>query len=424
MPMTFQVRNRYMHYEYVAGASVTFDNEPETPKSPRTNIYGFATVDVAALKDGDHMMHIIPNPTSELPVGPAFAEGLGDQVTRVYRSLDLKIRVQKGKVTSYTPLLQYADDGTVEGSLASLVVKLQPIYFRSPWQQPRGRKPEDIKNIVIHQTASAANMGGTLKTMIGTWKELQGNVGSANYVISADASPQIVKVVQDTGLAGHLGKFGYWAGDKEIVTNSIGIEMSHKTGTPWPEKQISTLIKFLQALLKAYPSIRPERIVGHSDVLADAKYVLVDRDCPGMDFDWPTLEKEGLGVCPRGSAASLDSAFGGFFQAKSDGLLRSGDNDKTRKWGGNSWPAPATNGEPPKTNAPSITGNPVSELQTDLRDIGYSVDATGAYDGKTEKAVHMFQKHFFSGSRRGQMGKDRWGQVGPSTAEFVKRVRP
>ncbi len=47
----------------------------------------------------------------------------------------------------------------------------------------------------------------------------------------------------------------------------------------------------LEMLLNAYPFIKRHRIVGHTDVL------LIDRDCPGLEFDWAVLEKFGLGMC-------------------------------------------------------------------------------------------------------------------------------
>src|SRR5262245_43977704 len=111
MPTEIQVRNRYMHYEYVVGAAVTFDDEPITPKTPRTKPpYGFLTIQTANLKDGEHVMHVIPNPTSDQPVGPAVAEGLGEHVTRMYRSLDVNIKVQKGSITSYSVPLKLTEN--------------------------------------------------------------------------------------------------------------------------------------------------------------------------------------------------------------------------------------------------------------------------------------------------------------------------
>ena len=99
------------------------------------------------------------------------------------------------------------------------------------------------------------------------------------------------------------------------MTISIGIELSHKTGTPFPAKQIDCLIDLIGRLRAAYPTIPADGVVGHSDVLLEKNdpSVLAGRDCPGFDFDWPALESAGLGLIPRGGAANLDM-YGGFFR--------------------------------------------------------------------------------------------------------------
>jgi peptidoglycan hydrolase-like protein with peptidoglycan-binding domain len=72
-----------------------------------------------------------------------------------------------------------------------------------------------------------------------------------------------------------------------------------------------------------------------------------------------------------------------------------------------------------------LTGEPIRELQSDLRAIGYYAPVDGTFDAKTEFAVHVFQKHFFSGSRRGSALSDKqFGMVDRVTAEFIKNVRP
>jgi N-acetylmuramoyl-L-alanine amidase-like protein len=140
---------------------------------------------------------------------------------------------------------------------------------------------------------------------------------SSHYVISAEANPQVVKVVQDTGRAWHAGGRGQtWWGEPDVNNFSIGIELSHKAKTPWPDAQISALMGLLEMLLNAYPSIKRYRIAGHTDVL------LIDRDCPGLEFDWAVLEKFGLGMVPDGGAMSLDNAYGGFFRLRPTGHLR------------------------------------------------------------------------------------------------------
>jgi hypothetical protein len=41
-------------------------------------------------------------------------------------------------------------------------VLLQPMYHRSPHQDPNFRTHENITLIVVHQTAGSTNIGGTL----------------------------------------------------------------------------------------------------------------------------------------------------------------------------------------------------------------------------------------------------------------------
>jgi Putative peptidoglycan binding domain len=135
------------------------------------------------------------------------------------------------------------------------------------------------------------------------------------------------------------------------------------------------------------------------------------------------LEKFGLGLVPGGGAMSLDNAYGGFFRLRPAGRLRIKDRDAQRVWGGgHPWPAvpPGAGGGPPDT----VIGNPILELQTDLRDIGYFAPLDGSFDARTGFAVMMFQKHFFSGSRRNLINAGDRGTVDRVTADFIKRVRP
>jgi N-acetyl-anhydromuramyl-L-alanine amidase AmpD len=337
----------------------------------------------------------------------------------MFRSLEVGITVLKGKVQAVNSLPGQQSRGTVAAGTNPVRVLLQPMYHRSPHQNPNFRTHEKITLIVVHQTAGSTNIGGTL-----TWFENQqanpnDNV-SSNYVISAEANPQVVKVVQDTSRAWHAGGPGQtWWGEADVNNFAIGIELSHKAKTPWPDAQIGALIGLLEMLLNAYPSIKRHRIVGHTDVL------LIDRDCPGLEFDWAALEKFGLGMVPNGGAISLDDAYGGFFRRRPTGHLRKNDRDTLRVWGGgNPWPAsPAVAGAGGAV-IDTVSGNPIRELQTDLQDIGYFAPSDGNFDARTEFAVMMFQKHFFSGSRRTLIHASDRGKVDQVTAEFIKRVRP
>jgi AmpD protein len=429
MPITIHVANRYDAGDPVVGAAVTLDYEAVTAQTPRTGANGLVVVKTDHLTDGNHLLRIVPKHTSHLQVGPHVAEDLDKNVTRMFRALELVITVSKGKVQAVSPAAGQQRNGSVGAGTNPVRVLLQPIFFRGLHQIPNARQYGQITLIVIHQTAGSTNIGGTLSHFSNPYKDMPKKRGSAHYVISAEAEPQIVKVVQDSGLAGHAAPIGlsWWSGSPDVNNFSIGIELSHKAKTPWPEAQISALMGLLELLLDAYPSISRHRIVGHTDVL------LIDRDCPGLEFDWVVLEKFGLGLVPRAGALPLESVYGGFFALRPQEHLRLGDRDGGRVWGGGkAWPkpagpvaeagpAPAARGSQPSD---TVTGNPIRELQTDLRDIGYFVDLHGDFDAKTQFAVERFQKHFFSGSRRSLIKDSERGKVNALTAEYIKRVRP
>jgi hypothetical protein len=100
MPTTVQVVNRYVSSDNVAGAAIVFDGAAIDVHSPRTRANGQVAVATETLSDGDHVMHIVPNPTATASVGPAVAEGLAAAATRMFRSLHVTVTVTKGKITA------------------------------------------------------------------------------------------------------------------------------------------------------------------------------------------------------------------------------------------------------------------------------------------------------------------------------------
>ena len=67
MPTTVQIVNRYVTSDNVAGAAVVFDAAAIDAHSPRTRANGQVVVATEALADGNHVMHIVPDPTSAAP---------------------------------------------------------------------------------------------------------------------------------------------------------------------------------------------------------------------------------------------------------------------------------------------------------------------------------------------------------------------
>lgn len=64
---------------------------------------------------------------------------------------------------------------------------------------------------------------------------------------------------------------------------SIGIELEGTDDLPYEEIQYQRLAQVLRALMRTYPAISPERIVGHCDVAPGRK------TDPGEAFDWRRL---------------------------------------------------------------------------------------------------------------------------------------
>ncbi len=122
----------------------------------------------------------------------------------------------------------------------------------------------------------------------------QGEV-SSHYLLSDGAEPTIYRLVDENRRAWHAGP-SEWRGFTQLNASSIGIEIVNRGYTetpqgriwePYPEKQISVLLPLIKDIVKRH-QIRPDRIVGHSDILPQWK------QDPGPLFPWQRLADEGL----------------------------------------------------------------------------------------------------------------------------------
>jgi N-acetylmuramoyl-L-alanine amidase len=170
---------------------------------------------------------------------------------------------------------------------------------------------------------------------------------SAHYLI--DEHGEIFQLVPELRRAWHAG-IGVWAGDCDMNTVSIGIEIAnlgHIGGLPpYPPEQIETVIALCQDISARW-KIAPARILAHSDLAPDRK---ID---PGEHFPWAHLAKAGVGhfVAPC---------------AVEDGPRLERD----------------------------ASGLEVEALQAMLARYGYGINVTGVYDAKTESTITAFQRHF------------------------------
>jgi len=171
---------------------------------------------------------------------------------------------------------------------------------------------------------------------------------SCHYVLDIDGT--VIQMVPEAERAWHAG-VAYWAGVTDINSCSIGIEiqnLGHGAGYPdFPEAQMVALEALCRDIV-ARNSIRPERVLAHSDVAPARK------NDPGEKLDWRRLHRNGVG-----------------------------------HWVEPVPPDPADHGLEIGQSGPIV-----SEAQTLLARYGYAIVPTGILDEPTAFVVTAFQRHF------------------------------
>jgi N-acetylmuramoyl-L-alanine amidase len=202
-----------------------------------------------------------------------------------------------------------------------------------------GRQPDMI---LLHYTGMrGANTA--LERLTDTASEV-----SAHYLVFEDG--RIVQMVAESRRAWHAGE-AMWAGEKDINSCSIGIEIAnpgHDFGYPdFPARQIAAATALCRSILTRH-TIPAGRVLAHSDVAPSRK------QDPGEKFPWRTLHDSGIGH----------------------------------------WVSPAPLNERGEILALGDRGEAVAALQKSLAEYGYGVPASGAYDSATLDVVTALQRHF------------------------------
>lgn len=212
--------------------------------------------------------------------------------------------------------------------------------FPSPNHGERrdGRRPDML---VLHYTGMPVE-GEALQWLCNPVSEV-----SAHYFVFEDGG--VLQLVPEARRAWHAG-VGSWAGDTDINSRSIGIEIAnagHPGGLPpFGDGQVESVIALCRDIASRW-GIPPDRILAHSDVAPGRK---LD---PGEKFPWETLHRSGIGHW----VAPTPIRDGRFFSQ--------GDE-----------------------------GPPVEALQAMLVMYGYGASITGRFDATTETVVAAFQRHF------------------------------
>jgi N-acetylmuramoyl-L-alanine amidase len=171
---------------------------------------------------------------------------------------------------------------------------------------------------------------------------------SCHYGVDEDG--RITQMVAEDMRAWHAGD-SLWAGESDINSASIGIEIhnpGHGLGYPdFPEVQMQVVERLCRDIIARH-GIRPERVLGHSDVAPSRK------QDPGEKFPWARLARAGIG-----------------------------------HWVA---PAPVVDGD---TGLGLGAAEPrIAAFQVALRRYGFGIEPTGLVDDRTALVVAAFQRHF------------------------------
>jgi N-acetylmuramoyl-L-alanine amidase len=170
---------------------------------------------------------------------------------------------------------------------------------------------------------------------------------SSHYFVVENGS--IIQLVQEAKRAWHAG-VSQWAGDADINSRSIGIEIcnpGHEFGYPdFPSRQIAAVTTLCRSILTRN-TIRPENILAHSDVAPSRK------QDPGEKFPWKRLAQSGVGL---------------WVDVPDD------THDELK---------------------PNDSGERVTAMQKQFAMYGYGLEASGRYDVATREVVTAFQRHFY-----------------------------
>ncbi|MEF8699421.1 MAG: N-acetylmuramoyl-L-alanine amidase [Candidatus Accumulibacter sp. UW20] len=140
--------------------------------------------------------------------------------------------------------------------------------------------------VVLHDTAS-----GTVERALKVLTDPARSV-SAHYLIGRDGT--LYQLVDEDRRAWHAGA-SWWAGQTDLNSASIGIELDNTGAEPYPEAQIVRLLEVLKGLKERY-RIPASNFIGHGDVAPRRK---VD---PSRYFPWQRLASEGFGLWCRENA--------------------------------------------------------------------------------------------------------------------------
>ena len=147
-----------------------------------------------------------------------------------------------------------------------------------------------IEFLVLHHIEENSVEGAIL--------ELKEHKVSSHFLISEDGV--IYELVAENDIAYHAG-YSFWRDVDGLNATSIGIEFINPQAfsCKFKKLQMQAGVKLCHYLIAKY-NIKPENIVGHSDIAYDPQnHGFLDRkQDPSQFFDWRFLAKNKIGIFP------------------------------------------------------------------------------------------------------------------------------
>jgi N-acetyl-anhydromuramyl-L-alanine amidase AmpD len=387
----------------IAGASFVVLRQYQPP-FPKTDKTGLVVLDLKGLPDGLHTLRINPpdGQVSNTAAGVYLEPGTAQ---RTYRPLDIQFSWKnKGISGSPKPTIADTNSKPINGAVVhwddnELTLDWKPDWVKAKsihtrgWKAPQpkegvDREPFVPKCIVLHRTHE--------KTIGSSLYQFLTGERNAHYLIDRDGF--VVKCVHERDEASHAGTGAQWMALQPLNAYSVGIELVNESG-PMPEAQMKSLILLLKALREKY-KVPKSHIVGHCEVRPlerHGKLVSNERiDCPGPDFDWQRLEREGLSsmlYTPKGVPMETLLDRLPYFKQSNAKPLMLNDNDENETYGGDKLPQHR---------------DTIAHVQMLLRELGYEspvyetnsppspniLPRWGRYDEAMQRVVQRFQMRY------------------------------
>ena len=165
---------------------------------------------------------------------------------------------------------------------------IEGVTFHSSPNFDSRPKDTDISLIVIHSISlPPGKYGGNeikdfflneLDTSNHEYFESIKNLKVSSHIV-IKRTGEIIQFVPFNKRAWHAGISSY-LGKENCNDYSIGIELEGTDDSEFTDEQYNSLINLTSSLIRSYPNLSEDRLVGHSDIAPGRK------SDPGIFFDW------------------------------------------------------------------------------------------------------------------------------------------